>query len=72
MEKPEKVSETEKDFWSAADAGFIPQNVHLFRTSEGLVCQVRGLIDRSALAKNMNLWPKQKIFLVQWVGYPIK
>ena len=72
LEKPSKVPETEKDFWSAADVGFISQNVYLFCASEGLASGVRAMIDRPALAKTMKLRPKQKILLAQSAGYPKK
>jgi nitroreductase len=71
-DKPGRVPETEKDFWSAADVGYISQNVYLFSASEGLVSGVRALIDRPALAKIMKLRPKQKILLAQSVGHPKK
>jgi nitroreductase len=71
-DKPGRVPETEKDFWSAADVGYISQNVYLFSASEGLVSGVRALIDRPALAKIMKLRSKQKILLAQSVGYPKK
>jgi nitroreductase len=72
LDKPGRVPETEKDFWSAADVGFIAQNTYLFCASEGLVSGVRALIDRPALAKIMKLRPKQKILLAQSAGYPKK
>lgn len=72
LDKPGRVPETEKDFWSAADVGFIAQNTYLFCASEGLVSGVRALIDRPALAKIMKLRPRQKILLAQSAGYPKK
>jgi SagB-type dehydrogenase family enzyme len=60
----------EKKFYSAADTGFIAQNVYLYCSSEGLATVVRGLVNRDALAKDMKLRDKQKIVLVQAVGYP--
>lgn len=42
----------EKEFYSAADTGFISQNVYLYCASEGLATVVRGHIDRPALAKS--------------------
>jgi nitroreductase len=72
LDKPGRVPETEKDFWSAADVGFIAQNTYLFCASEGLASGVRALIDRPALAKIMKLRPKQKILLAQSAGYPKK
>ena len=62
----------EKEFYSAADTGFIAQNVYLFCSSEGLATVVRASIDRPALAKVMKLRPDQKITLAQSVGYPKK
>jgi nitroreductase len=63
-------SEEDKVFYSAADAGFISQNVYLFCASEGLATMVRAYIDKPALAKAMQLKPAQRIILAQSVGYP--
>ena len=60
----------ERNFYSAADAAFIAQNVYLFCASEGLATVVRGSIDRDVLAKAMQLRDNQKIVLSQTVGYP--
>lgn len=62
--------EANKVFNSAADTGFVSQNVYLFCASEGLATGVRGLIDRPALAKRIGLRPDQRIILAQSVGYP--
>ena len=62
----------EKDFYSAADTGFIAQNVYLFCASEGLATVVRANIDKPSLAKAMKLGPDQRITLSQTVGYPKK
>jgi SagB-type dehydrogenase family enzyme len=62
----------EKVFYSAADTGFISQNVYLYCASEGLATVVRGSIDRPALEKAMRLRPGQKVILAQSVGYPKK
>ena len=62
----------EKEFFSAADTGFIAQNVYLFCASEGLATVVRANIDKPTLAKTMKLGPDQKITLSQTVGYPKK
>lgn len=69
-EKMGGASSQEQDFYGAADAGVISQNVYLFCTSAGLATVVRGLIDRPALAKRMNLRPTQRVILAQTVGYP--
>src|SRR5215469_2980677 len=60
------------EFFTAADAGFISQNVYLFCASENLATVVRRSIDRAALAKAMKLRTEQKIILAQTVGYPRK
>jgi SagB-type dehydrogenase family enzyme len=64
--------ESEKVFYSAADTGFISQNVYLYCASEGLATVVRGSVDRTALGKALNLRPEQRITLAQTVGYPKK
>jgi len=65
-------SEPDADLYTAADAGFIAQNVYLYCASEGLATVVRGSVDRAALAKAMKLRADQKIILAQTVGYPRK
>jgi SagB-type dehydrogenase family enzyme len=72
LAKTGKSSAEDKNFYTAADAGFIAQNVYLFCASEGLAVVVRGNVDRAALAKAMKLRPDQKILLGQTVGYPKK
>jgi SagB-type dehydrogenase family enzyme len=64
------ITDEEKIFYSAADTGFIGENVYLFCASEGLATVVRGSIDRESLAKAMKLTDNQKIILAQTVGYP--
>jgi SagB-type dehydrogenase family enzyme len=63
-------SAEERNFYSAADAAFISQNVYLYCASEGLATVVRGSIDRDVLAKAMQLHDNQKIVLSQTIGYP--
>jgi SagB-type dehydrogenase family enzyme len=70
--KMEKTTAEDKVFYSAADTGFIAENVYLYCASEGLATVVRGLIDRPALAKVMKLRPEQRVILAQSVGYPKK
>jgi len=60
----------DQTLYTAADTGFIAQNVYLFCASEGLAAVVRGSVDRAALAKLIKLRPNQKIILAQTVGYP--
>ena len=66
------ASEEDKKLYSAADTGFISQNVYLFCSSEGLATVVRGSVDREALAKAMKLRADQNIILVQTIGKPKK
>lgn len=66
------ADEEQKDFYSAADTGFISQNVYLLCASEGLATVVLGLVDKPALDKKMGLGSEQKVILTQPVGYPEK
>jgi SagB-type dehydrogenase family enzyme len=61
-----------KDFYSATDTGYISQNVYLYCASAGLSTVVRGMVDRDALSKAMNLGLDQHVILAQTVGYPPK
>jgi len=63
-------NDADKTFYSAADCGFIAENVYLFCASEGLNCVVRGFVDHDAVAKLLSLRPDQKVLLGQTVGYP--
>ncbi len=67
-----EAQKEDKEFYSAADTGFISENVYLVCASEGLATVVRGSIDRQSLAKAMKLRPDQKIILAQTIGYPKK
>lgn len=62
--------EAEKRFLSAADTGFISENVYLYSASEGLATVVRANMDRTKLSEAMKLRPDQKITLAQCIGYP--
>jgi SagB-type dehydrogenase family enzyme len=64
------ADEADRIIYSAADTGFIAQNVYLYCASAGLATVVRGMVDRDALSKDMQLSERQKIILVQAVGYP--
>lgn len=72
LSKTSRVTAAEAEKYTAADVGFIAQNVYLFCASEGLAVVVRGSIDRTALTKTLNLQPHQQIILAQLVGYPKK
>ncbi len=67
-----KAKAGDKVFYSAADTGFIRQNVYLFCASERLATVVRGHVDRPTLAKAMRLRSDQRVILSQSVGYPGK
>jgi len=66
------ISRIHKDFYAAADTGFISQNVYLYCASEGLATVVRGMIDKALLTAVMKLRGEQMITLAQTVGYPKK
>jgi len=69
LSKTDNAASTEAEMYTAADVGFIAQNVYLYCASEGLVTVVRASIDTPALAKTLKLQPQQKIILAQSVGY---
>lgn len=71
-EKMGSIPDEQKAFYSAADTGYISQNVYLYCASEGLATVVRGMVDRPACREAMQLKPNQKIVLAQTVGYPPK
>ena len=64
-----KVAPAEREFYAAADTGYISQNVYLFCASEGLATVVHA-VDKAALAKAMKLAPEKKVVLAQAVGHP--
>ena len=70
--KMKRLSDVDKDFYAATDTGYISQNVYLFCASENLATVARGYIDKSSLAKAMNLRSDQRVVLAQTVGYPKK
>ena len=72
LSKTDNAASSEAEMYTAADVGFIAQNVYLYCASEGLATVVRGSIDKPALAKTLNLQPNQKIILAQSAGYPKK
>lgn len=68
--KMKNANEQDQILYSAADVGFIAQNVYLYSASQGLAVVMRGMVDRPALAKAMNLRPEQRVMFAQTVGYP--
>jgi len=65
-----EMEDERKRFYSAADTGFISQNVYLFCAAFGLGTVVRDWIDRPTLSKKIRLREEQRIILAQTVGYP--
>jgi nitroreductase len=72
LAKTGHASADDRNFYTAADVGFIAENVYLFCSSEGLNVVVRGGVDRATLARLMKLRPDQKILLAQTVGHPTR
>jgi nitroreductase len=70
--KMKDMSDIDKTLYSAADAGFIAENVYLYCASDGLDCVVRGWVDRDGVAKALKLRSDQRVILAQTVGYPWK
>jgi len=70
--KMEGMTGSEKEFYAAADTGFISQNVYLYCASSGLATVVRGSFRKIHLARAMKLIPSQTIILTQTVGYPAR
>jgi SagB-type dehydrogenase family enzyme len=68
--KMAEIEEALKDYYSAADCGFISQNVYLYCASAGLGTVVRAVIEREELAKILKLREDQRIVLAQSIGYP--
>ena len=68
---PDTNDETRK-FFSAADAGFISQNVYLYCVSAGLSTVVRGSIDRDRMKEVFMFRPELHPVLAQTIGYPGK
>jgi SagB-type dehydrogenase family enzyme len=67
--KMAEIEEPFKDYYSAADCGFISQNVYLYCASAGLGTVVRAVIERDDLAKVLKLREEQRIVLAQSVGH---
>ena len=72
LSKTDGTASSDAEMYTAADVGFIAQNVYLYCASEGLATVVRGSVDKPALTKTLKLRPQQKIILAQSVGYPKK
>lgn len=70
--KMNRLSTEEQDFYSAADCGYISQNVYLFSASENLATVVLGYIDRKKIAALLKLDKQQHVIFTQPVGFAIK
>jgi hypothetical protein len=68
----EKVAESERTFYSAADAALIAENVYLYCASAGLGCVIHMPGDRGALAQSLGLRPEQQVVLAHTIGHPAK
>lgn len=66
----EGYENSQKVFLSAADTGFVCQNVYLYCASVGLGTVARASINREKLATLLKLSPTQVITLAQTVGHP--
>ena len=64
-----KVGPELRDLYAGVDTGCIVQNVYLYCASSGLAAVVHEL-DRTPLAKAINLRPDQRIVVAQAVGLP--
>ncbi|OFY09672.1 MAG: hypothetical protein A2W93_07415 [Bacteroidetes bacterium GWF2_43_63] len=66
-----KMEDATKDFYSAADCGYISQNVYLFAASENLSTVVLGSVERESVALLLGLKESQKIVFAQPVGFKL-
>jgi len=62
--------DTTRLLYSAAETGFIGQNVYLYCASEGFSTVIRAMVNHEELAKALHLRPDQRIMLAQTVGRP--
>ena len=67
-EKMQRLDQEQKNFYGAADAAFISQNVYLFCAQEELNTVVLGMIDRNAIKERIGFNGKAQ--LGQVIGYP--
>lgn len=63
------TNDEDNKFYTAADCGFIAQNVYLYCASQGLAVVVRAYVNRQKLGDVLKLKKDQKILLSQTVGY---
>ena len=65
-----KMADEQKHILSAADTGYISQNVYLYCASEELATVVFHSINKPELEREMGLRADQRVTLAQSVGYP--
>ena len=68
LSKTGRASLEDQTLYTAADCGFIAQNVYLYCASQGLACVVRRSVDRTSLLKAIDLGSNEKIVVSQAVG----
>ena len=64
-----QIEDSKKEYYSAADCGFICQNVYLFAASENLGAVIMANCEREHLSETLMLKPSQKIVFIQPVGF---
>jgi SagB-type dehydrogenase family enzyme len=69
LSRVSRASGEDKILYTAADVGFMAENVYLYCASQGLAVVVRGSVDRASLTEAFKLRPEQKVILAQTVGY---
>lgn len=69
LSRVSRASDEDKILYTAADVGFMAENVYLYCASQGLAVVVRGSVDRASLTEAFKLRPEQKVILAQTVGY---
>ncbi len=69
FDKMQRLDQEQKNFYGAADAAFISQNVYLFCAQEHLNTVVLGMISREAIKERLGFNGKAQ--LGQVIGYPI-
>lgn len=60
------------DKWGRCHIGSAYQNVYLYATSKGLATVIRGLIDDTALTRELNLPEGERVIAHQTIGWPEK
>ena len=60
------------DKWGRCHIGSAYQNVYLYATSKGLATVIRGLIDDTALNRELNLPEGERVIAHQTIGWPEK